>query len=184
MEAYELACRMQMEVPGLLDLGNEAAVTLESYGIGREPTNAFGRKCLLARRLVEQGVRFVQLYAGTWDSHDYIERSHRARIRGMDKPVAALIRDLKQRDMLKDTLIVMAGEFGRTPDNGLRGGGVAFGRDHNNNAMFTVLAGAGVGRGQTIGATDELGFKAVDVVNPIRNFHVTLLHLLGLNDNT
>ena len=85
--------------------------------------------------------------------------------------------------MLKDTLIVMAGEFGRTPDNGLRGGGVAFGRDHNNNAMFTVLAGAGVGRGQSIGATDELGFKAVDVVNPIRNFHVTLLHLLGLNDN-
>ena len=183
MASYELAFRMQSIVPDLLDISREPQKLRDDYGIGEKLSDPLGRKCLMARRLLEKGVRFVQLFHGGWDSHDYIERSHRARIRGMDKPLAALIRDLKQRDMLKDTLIVLVGEFGRTPDNGLRGGSVSFGRDHNNDAMFAVLAGAGVGRGQSIGATDELGFKAVDVVNPIRNFHVTLLNLLGLNDN-
>jgi hypothetical protein len=183
MQAYELAYRMQSIVPGLLDISQESKTIQNEYGVGDKYADQLGRKCLMARRLLEQGVRFVQLYHGGWDSHDYIERSHRARIRAMDQPVAALIKDLQRRDMLQDTLIVMVGEFGRTPDNGIRSGGVAYGRDHNNQAMFALLAGAGVGRGQTIGKTDELGFKAVDVVHPIRNFHATLLHLLGLNDN-
>jgi uncharacterized protein (DUF1501 family) len=174
---------MQSIVPGLLDISQESKTIQNEYGVGDKYADQLGRKCLMARRLLEQGVRFVQLYHGGWDSHDYIERSHRARIRAMDQPVAALIKDLQRRDMLQDTLIVMVGEFGRTPDNGIRSGGVAYGRDHNNQAMFALLAGAGVGRGQTIGKTDELGFKAVDVVHPIRNFHATLLHLLGLNDN-
>jgi hypothetical protein len=182
MEAYELAFRMQMEVPGLLDLGNESAVTLESYGIGREPTNAFGRKCLLARRLVEQGVRFVQLYAGTWDSHDYIERAHGNLIRQVDRPIAALLKDLKQRDLLESTLVVCCGEFGRSPDNGVRGG-TAYGRDHNPHAMTIWLAGGGVKAGHTIGATDETGAEAVECVHHVRDLHVTILRLLGLDDN-
>jgi hypothetical protein len=132
--AYELAFRMQMEVPGLLDLAGESEAVKESYGIGLEPTDAFGRKCLLARRLVEKGVRFVQLYAGTWDSHDYIERAHGNLVRSVDRPVAALLADLKQRGLLESTLVVWCGEFGRSPDNGVRGG-TAYGRDHNPRAM-------------------------------------------------
>jgi uncharacterized protein (DUF1501 family) len=146
-------------------------------------TDEFGRKCLLARRLIEDGVRFVQVYSGGWDSHDYIERSHRARIRSIDRPVAALIGDLKERGLLKETLIVICGEFGRSPDNGIRGGGMAYGRDHNAKAMFAVLAGGGVKKGVAVGATDEIGAEAVDVVHPIRDVHVTLLKLLGLDDN-
>ncbi|MFM8471171.1 MAG: DUF1501 domain-containing protein, partial [Limisphaerales bacterium] len=182
MDAYELAFRMQMEVPGILDLEKEDAQLKASYGIGAEPTDAFGRKCLLARRLVERGVRFVQLYAGTWDSHDYIERAHGNLVRQVDRPIAALIADLKQRGLLDSTLIVWCGEFGRTPDNGVRGG-TAYGRDHNPHAMTIWFAGGGVKAGHTIGATDELGDKAVAQVHHLRDVHVTLLHLLGLDDN-
>src|SRR5581483_3663191 len=131
MQAYELAFRMQAEVPGILDLQGESQRTLEHYGIGREETDAFGRRCLLARRLVERGVRFVQIYAGGWDSHDYLARSHAARIRAVDRPITALIQDLRRRDLLDETLVVWAGEFGRSPDNGLRGGVQTAGRDHN-----------------------------------------------------
>ncbi len=130
--------------------------TKEIYGIGEDATDAFGRKCLLARKLVEKGVRFVQLYNGTWDSHDYIERAHGNLVRGVDQPIAALIADLKQRGLLDSTLIVWCGEFGRTPDNGVRGG-TAYGRDHNPKAMTIWLAGGGCKAGHTIGATDELG---------------------------
>jgi uncharacterized protein (DUF1501 family) len=173
---------MQTQVPGILDLTKEKPETLEQYGIGSDKTDAFGRKCLLARKLVEQGVRFVQLYAGTWDSHDYIERAHGNLIRSVDKPIAALLADLKQRGMLEDTLVVWCGEFGRTPDNGVRGG-TAYGRDHNPKAMTIWFAGGGVKAGHTIGTTDETGTEAVDCVHHVRDLHVTLLRLLGLDDN-
>jgi hypothetical protein len=183
MSSYELAFRMQAIVPNLIDLSKESAKTKEAYGLGQDHTDDFGRRCLLARRMVENGVRFVQLYAGGWDSHDYLERAHSARIRSVDKPIAALIKDLKQRGMLEDTLVFCCGEFGRSPDNGIRGGGARAGRDHNAKAMTVWFAGGGTKAGHVIGATDEIGDKAVDVVHPIRDLHVTLLHLLGLNDN-
>jgi hypothetical protein len=182
MDNYELAFRMQMEVPGVLDLGNETEATKEMYGIGKEPTDSFGRKCLLARRLVEQGVRFIQCFHATWDSHDFIERAHGALVPQVDQPITALIRDLKDRGLLEDTLIVWSGEFGRSPDNGVRGG-IAYGRDHNPKAMPMWFAGGGVNAGHTIGATDETGAEAVSDAHHIRDVHVTLLRLLGLDDN-
>ena len=182
MNNYELAFRMQMQVPETLDLSKEDEKTKELYGIGKDSTDSFGRKCLLARKLIEKGVRFVQLYNGSWDSHDYIERAHGNLVRGVDQPIAALITDLKQRGLLESTLIVWCGEFGRTPDNGVRGG-TAYGRDHNANAMTMWLAGGGCNAGHTIGATDELGMAAVEDKAHVRDFHVTLLRLLGLDDN-
>lgn len=183
MENYELAYRMQTEVPGVMDLKGESEATQESYGLNNKETAAFGRQCLLARRLVEQGVRFVQIFSGGWDSHDYLERGHSSRIRSVDQPMAALIKDLKQRGMLEDTLVVWTGEFGRTPDNNKRGGVYSLGRGHNVDAMTMLMAGGGVKKGSIVGATDELGATAVDVAHPIRDFHVTLMHLMGLNDN-
>lgn len=183
MQSYELAYAMQTEVPGVIDIDGESPRTLDFYGIGDPNTDDFGRKCLLARRLVEKGVRFVQAYAGNWDSHDYIERAHGALIRSVDKPIAALLRDLKQRGMLDDTLVVWCGEFGRTPDNGLRGGGKSYGRDHNAKAMAMWFAGGGTRAGHTVGATDEIGSEAIECVHHVRDVHVTLLHLLGLDDN-
>ena len=183
MDNYELAFRMQMEVPETLDLSNESEKTQEAYGIGGKDTDAFGRKCLLARKLVEKGVRFVQLYNGSWDSHDYIERAHGNLVRAVDQPIAALIQDLKQRGLLETTLIVCCGEFGRTPDNGVRAGGKAYGRDHNPNAMTVWMAGGGCKAGHTIGATDELGMEAVDKRHHVRDLHCTILRLLGLDDN-
>ena len=182
MENYELAFRMQTQVPEVIDIEGEDARTREMYGIGQDATDAFGRKCLLARKLVEKGVRFVQLYKSTWDSHDYIERAHGNLIRQVDQPIAALITDLKRRGMLEDTLIVWCGEFGRTPDNGVRGG-TAYGRDHNPKAMTIWLAGGGTRAGHTIGSTDDRGMEAVEEVRHVRDLHVTLLRLLGLEDN-
>src|SRR5438067_274828 len=183
MANYELAFRMQAQVPGLIDLTGEDEKTRELYGVGREPTDEFGRRCLLARRLVERGVRFVQVYAEGWDSHDYLERSHSRRIRAIDKPVAGLITDLKRRGLLDSTLVIWSGEFGRSPDNGIRRGGIAYGRDHNAKAMAVWFAGGGVRAGHVVGATDEIGEKAVEAVHPIRDLHVTILHLLGLDDS-
>ena len=183
MESYELAYRMQTEVPGVLDIDGEPESIREMYGLNRKETAAFGKQLLLSRRLIEKGVRFVQVFSGGWDSHDYLERGHSARIRSVDQPIAALIKDLKRRGMLNDTLVVWTGEFGRTPDNNKRGGVYSLGRGHNADAMTTFLAGGGVKAGSIVGATDELGAEAVDVVHPIRDFHVTLLHLLGLDDN-
>ncbi len=181
MATYELAFRMQREVPSLLDLRGESVGTRALYGIGDETTEAFGRRCLLARRLVEQGVRFVQVYHGTWDSHDYLEQAHGSLVRQVDCPVAALLTDLKQRGLLETTLVVWCGEFGRSPDNGVRMG-TAFGRDHNPKGMTIWMAGGGVRAGHTVGATDELGATAVECVHHVRDLHVTLLHLLGLDD--
>jgi hypothetical protein len=183
IENYELAFRMQMEVPGVIDIEGEDEKTKALYGVGESDTDDFGRKCLLARKLVEQGVRFVQIYSSGWDSHDFLERAHGNLIKSIDKPIAGLIRDLKRRGMLDETLIVWSGEFGRTADNGVREGGVAYGRDHNPDAMAMWFAGGGTKAGHIIGATDELGQTAVEVVHPLRDLHVTLLHLFGLDDN-
>lgn len=182
MENYELAFRMQTEVPDVIDLASESRKTQEMYGLDDADTKVFGRQCLMARRLVESGVRFVQIFSGGWDSHDYLERGHTSRIKSVDKPIAALIRDLKQRGMLEDTLVIWTGEFGRTPDNNKRGGVYSLGRGHNSQAMTMLFAGGGVKPG-VVGATDELGSAAVECVHPIRDLHVTLLHLLGLDDN-
>ena len=182
MESYELAFRMQTQVPKLVDIEQEDATTQAKYGLGNGPADAFGRKCLLARKLIERGVRFVQLYAGSWDSHDYIERAHGNLVQQVDQPIAALISDLKQRGLLESTLVVWCGEFGRSPDNGVRGG-TAYGRDHNSKAMNIWFAGGGVNAGHTIGATDEIGAEAVEGVSPVRDVHVTILKLLGLEDH-
>lgn len=182
VETYELAFRMQAEVPGIVDLANEPQSTKELYGIGDETTDSFGRRCLFARRLVENGVRFVQLYSGGWDSHDYIANAHHNRMRAVDRPIAALLTDLKRRGLLDSTLVVWGGEFGRSADNGIRGGGKQYGRDHNAKAMTFWLAGGGITGGRVVGATDELGQTAVEAVHPLKDLHVTLLHLLGLDD--
>ena len=183
MENYELAFRMQMSVPGIVDLDREPKNLQEAYGLHRKETAAFGRQCMMARRMVEEGVRFVQIFAGGWDSHDYLEQGHSSRIASVDQPIAALIKDLKNRGLLEDTLVVWTGEFGRTPDNNYRGGVTAIGRGHNVDAMNMWFAGGGVKRGAVVGATDEIAAKAVEVVHPIRDVHITMLHLLGLDDN-
>jgi hypothetical protein len=183
VEAYELAFRMQAEVPRIIDPDRETTETKALYGIGEEETDGFGRRCLLARRLVEAGVRFVQVYAGGWDSHDYIANAHRNRMRTVDRPIAGLLKDLKRRGLLDETLVVWGGEFGRSPDNGIRAGGKQYGRDHNARAMAFWLAGPGVKAGHVVGATDEIGQAAVEVARPLKDLHVTLLHLLGLDDN-
>ena len=152
-------------------------------GGGDKDGDALGRRCLLARRLVQNGVRFVQVIAMGWDSHDYIDKAHGARLRAIDKPISGLLKDLKRTGLLDETLVVWAGEFGRSPDNGIRRGSEVWGRDHNANAMTVWLAGGGAKRGQIIVATDETGGTAVEVVHPLRDFHVKLLHLLGLDDN-
>ncbi len=184
IESYELAFRMQAEMPGVIDLKKESPQTLAMYGIGgADPdADAFGRRCLLARKLIASGVRFVQVIAMGWDSHDYIEKAHGARIRAIDRGIAALITDLKRTGLLDETLVVWAGEFGRSPDNGIRQGGEAWGRDHNATAMPVWLAGGGVHAGRIVGATDDVGLQSAETVHPIKDFHVTLLHLLGLDD--
>jgi uncharacterized protein (DUF1501 family) len=164
-------------------LAKESDATKELYGIGKAETDSFGRRCLLARKLVQNGVRFVQLFEGGWDSHDYLERSHTARIRAVDQPIAALLADLKRLGLLESTLVIWGGEFGRSPDNGVRGGQNVAGRDHNAKAMALWLAGGGVRGGRTVGATDELGAKAVECVHHVKDLHCTLLSLLGLDDN-
>jgi len=182
MHNYELMYRMQTEVPGVLDIDGEDKKTKAMYGIGEKGTDAFGRRCLLARRLVEKGVRFVQAYSVGWDSHDDLRNAHTARIKSVDKPMTGLIQDLKQRGLLDDTLIVWCGEFGRSPDNRSKRGKDGAGRDHNPKAMSILLAGGGVEPGY-VGATDEIGHKAVEVVHPIKDLHTTILHLMGLDDN-
>ncbi len=179
---YEMAFRMQAEVPEVMDLKGEDARTIASYGMGDGMSDqGFARRLLLSRRLVENGVRFVQAYSVGWDSHDDLKTAHGNRIRGVDRPITGLLQDLKTKGLLDSTLVVICGEFGRSPDNAVKRGRV--GRDHNPKAMNILMAGGGVPAGKVIGATDELGEQAVDVVHPLKDFHVTLLHLLGLNDN-
>ena len=184
IESYELAFRMQAEMPGAIDIDAEPESTRELYGVGSDNPgiDSIGRRCLLARRLVERGVRFVQVMVSGWDSHDYLEKATGARVRAIDQPIAALLKDLKRTGLLEETLVIWAGEFGRSPDNGIRGAGKAWGRDHNATAMAFWMAGGGAPRGKIVGATDETGRTAIEVVHPIKNLHVTLLHLLGLDD--
>jgi hypothetical protein len=184
IDAYELAFRMQSEVPGALDMSRENPAALDLYGINESNTESFGKRCLMARQLVEKGVRFVQLYtpSQSWDSHTEIEKRHRQNALETDKPIAALIKDLKQRGLLDSTLIVWMGEFGRTPDCPSDVFTEKAGRDHNTRAMTIFFAGGGVKPGAIVGETDELGFKAVTHIYRMRDIHATVLHLMGLAD--
>ncbi len=177
IESFELAFRMQGEMPRVMDLVGESAATLKNYGIGEgTPTDDFGRKCLLARRLVEAGVRFVEVTASDWDHHFNLSTTLPATCASVDQPIAALLADLKQRDLLKDTLVVWAGEFGRTPH--AQGGD---GRDHHNKGFTTWMAGGGVKGGLAYGQTDEHGYDAIENPVSIHDWHATILHLLGLD---
>jgi hypothetical protein len=184
IEAYELAFRMQRQIPETVDLASESEPTRALYGLDQDDTKSFGQRCLLARRLVERGVRFVQVWAGGWDSHDDVKHGHTKAAKAVDKPLAGLLRDLKQRGLLDETLVVWGGEFGRTPDTTE----AAFnkqkpGRDHNPRAMTMWLAGGGVKPGIIVGATDEFGEKSAEQRHHLRDIHATLLHLMGLNQD-
>jgi Protein of unknown function (DUF1501) len=180
--SYELAFRMQQHAPEAVDLTKETAKTKAAYGIDEAKTADFGTRLLLARRLVERGVRFVQVYSGggplitQWDAHDDVNANHETMCGHVDKPIAALLKDLKQRDMLKDTLVVWCSEFGRTPNS--QGGK---GRDHNPLGYTMWLAGGGAKPGTVIGTTDDFGLKAQENPISVNDFHATILHLLGLN---
>ena len=178
--SYELAFRMQAEAPEAVDLARESASLSSLYGIDQKETAEFGRLCLLSRRLVERGVRFVQLYHGAgskWDAHAKIEENHSRLCRAMDKPVAGLLRDLKSRGMLDETLVVWGGEFGRTPMSEQGNG-----RDHNPTGFTMWMAGGGVKGGQTIGATDDLGLRAVEERLHVHDLHATILYLMGIDN--
>ncbi len=172
---YELAFRMQTSVPGLVDISDESQETLDMYG-AKSGDGSFAYNCLLARRLAERGVRFIQLYHRDWDHHGNIKPDIKLKAEETDRPTAALIRDLKQRGMLDDTLVVFAGEFGRTPMS--QGGN---GRDHHIKAFSMMMAGGGVKGGVTYGATDELGYAAVENPTSVHDFHATMLHLMGID---
>jgi len=177
---YELAFRMQTAAPEAVDISKESAATREAYGLDVKETASYGQMCLLSRRLVERGVRFVQLYHGSgskWDAHTGIEKNHAGNCRGMDKPVAALLKDLKARGLLDTTLVVWGGEFGRTPMSE-KGDG----RDHNPTGFTMWLAGGGTQGGRTIGTTDEVGLHAVDERLHVHDFHATILRLMGLDN--
>ena len=173
---FELAFRMQAAAPELIDLAQESPATLEMYGADREPTARFARMCLLARRMVERGVRFVELYSNDWDGHGDCPGNHRANADKTDRPIAALLTDLQQRGLLDSTLVLWAGEFGRTPV--MQGNK---GRDHNPYGFAAWLAGGGIQGGKAIGATDELGFRAVEDKVHVHDLHATMLTLLGLD---
>jgi hypothetical protein len=178
--SYELAFKMQAAAPEAVDLSKETEETKRLYGMDGKDTASMGRLCLLARRMVERGVRFVQVYSGAgskWDAHSKIEDNHSKLCKSMDLPVAGLLKDLKRRGLLKDTLVVWGGEFGRTPMSE-KGDG----RDHNPTGFTMWLAGGGVKGGQVIGTTDELGLRAVDGRMHVHDFHATILHLLGLGN--
>ncbi|WP_254507171.1 DUF1501 domain-containing protein [Anatilimnocola floriformis] len=176
IESYELAFRMQAAVPKVMDFADESPATLESYGIGDKATDNFGRQCLLARRFAESGVRFIEVGMGGWDQHQQLRTKLTQNCTSIDRPIAALLNDLKQRSMLKDTLVIWGGEFGRTPHAQNEDG-----RDHNATGFSMFMAGGGVKGGLRYGATDEHGIKAVEDKMHIHDLHATVLHLLGLD---
>jgi len=180
--SYELAARLQVEASDALDLTQENPKTLEMYGIGKEPTDSYGRRCLMARRLVERGVRYVQLFINSqiWDNHSKLEGDLRQACERTDQPVSALLSDLKQRGLLDETLVIWGGEFGRMPIAQLAEK-AASGRDHNPHAFTTWMAGAGIKAGSVLGSTDDLGYKAVEDRVSVTDWHATILHLLGLD---
>ncbi len=183
--SYELAARMQLAATDALDLSQETAATLEMYGIDTPVTDSYGRRCLIARRLVERGVRFVQLFINSqiWDNHGNIGTALKDACERTDKPTAALLADLHQRGLLDDTLVLWGGEMGRLPISQLPPDKdpAKAGRDHNKNALCMWMAGGGVKRGFVLGATDELGFAAVENRVSVEDWHTTILHLLGLD---
>lgn len=179
IKSYELAFRMQSELPAVMDLSKETEQTLESYGIGdRKKSDSFGRQCLLARRMVESGVRHVEICDEFWDQHSKLKSGHEARAAATDQPIGALIADLRQRGLLDDTLVLWGGEFGRTPDTTKKD---LDGRDHNANGYTMFMAGGGVKGGFKYGATDELGYEAVEGRVHLHDLHATILHILGLD---
>ena len=182
MKNYELAFRMQFAVPEALDIDSESKKTKEMYGINDKIKEPMARKCLMARRLVERGVRYVQVYYGGWDSHENIAEEHRNRGYETDQPVTALLKDLKQRGLFDQTLVVWAGEFGRTADNSMDFFRSHPGRDHNKEAMVAWFAGGGIKGGTVVGNTDELGIKAAENVYHLHDMHATMLNALGLDD--
>lgn len=181
---YDLAFRMQTEAPEIFDLAREPKETRELYGVGAEPTDDYGRRCLLARRLVEKGVRFVTVVSGggpgdkQWDAHKNLEENHLRMSAQVDRPIAALLQDLERRGLLDETLVLWGGEFGRSPE--AQGGK---GRDHHNLGFTMWMAGGGVRGGQAVGATDEIGLRAVEKPYHFRDVHTTILHLLGLDQD-
>jgi hypothetical protein len=189
LRSYELAARMQMSIPRVTDLSGETAATQADYGLHREETAEFGRSCLLARRLLEQGVRFVQLFSGgsfgspriNWDAHENMKENHAQEALRVDQPVAALLKDLRQRGMLEDTLVLFTTEFGRTPFTQSEANTVGGGRDHNMYGFSVWMAGGGLKHGLSHGATDDVGWKSVDRPVYWHDFHATVLHLLGVD---
>ncbi len=184
ISAYDLAFKMQTEAPAVFDLSNEPQETLDLYGVGRTPTDDYGRRCLLARRLVEKGVRFVCPVSGggpgnmQWDAHEDIEENHLRMAAQTDRPVAALLKDLKARGLLETTLVIWGGEFGRSPESqGSKG------RDHHNLGFTMWMAGGGIKGGQVVGGTDEIGLRAVENPYHFRDIHTTILHQLGLDQD-
>ena len=182
--AYELAFKMQTEAPEVFDLSGETQETLDLYGVGSEPTDDYGRRCLLARRLVERGVRFTVVVSGggagnlQWDAHGDIEENHLRMAPQTDRPIAGLIQDLKRRGLLDSTLLLWGGEFGRSPEAQGKG------RDHHNLGFSMWMAGGGIRGGQVVGATDAIGLKAVEKPYHFRDIHTTLLRQLGLDQDS
>ncbi|EMI20794.1 secreted protein containing DUF1501 [Rhodopirellula maiorica SM1] len=190
IKSYELAAKMQTSIPSVSRFADESLTTQQAYGIHEKTTADMGRRCLLGRRLLEQGVRFVQLFSGgpiagspraSWDAHENVKENHTIEAGRIDKPVAALLRDLKQRGMLDDTLVLFTTEFGRTPFAQSAANKVGPGRDHNRYGFSCWMAGAGLKPGIAVGSTDELGWKAVERPIPWHDFHATVLHLFGID---
>ena len=186
IKSYELAFKMQQSAPELVDLSQESQETLDLYGVGNKQTDDFGRRCLLARRMVERGVRFIQLYSGgshndaNWDAHGDLATNHNLHAGRTDKPIAALLKDLKRKGLLDSTLIVWGGEFGRQPVAEYQ---QSTGRDHNSYGFTMWMAGGGIKGGQSVGTTDELGAAAVERPLHVRNLHATVLTQMGLDPN-
>jgi hypothetical protein len=180
---------MQLAVPEATELAGESPATRETYGLDRDETRDFGRNCLLARRLLERGVRFVQLFSGgafgspriNWDGHEDMKQNHGQEAARIDQPVAALVRDLKQRGLLDDTLVLFTSEFGRTPFAQSDADTVGTGRDHHPLAFSVWMAGGGIKAGHVFGATDDFGYRTI--ADPVTwpDFHATVLHLLGID---
>lgn len=189
IKAYELAAKMQLAVPRVTDLSGEDEATKALYGMDREESKDFGRNCLLARRLLEQGVRFVQLFSGgpfgspriNWDGHEDVKENHAREAVRVDQPVAGLLKDLRRRGMLDDTLVLFTSEFGRTPFTQSNADAIGSGRDHNQYGFSVWLAGAGLRHGLAYGSTDSIGWKAVENRTTWYDFHATVLKLLGID---
>jgi len=189
LSSYELAFRMQTAAPELADLSKETEATRKLYGLDEPKTASFGGKCLMARRLVERGVRFVQAWSGgtggegDWDGHKACDKNHLEQAAKTDKPIAGLLADLKSRGLLDSTLVIWGGEFGRTPvcDGNMNGGGGPDGRDHNPYGFSIWMAGGGIKGGRVIGSTDEIGLRAVEDPTHVHDLHASILHLLGID---